>query len=271
MWSNSFSWTQDQPGEQPADRRFLIDGEAFTLDTVLRRGVGANVDVALRLPFRHRGGGWLDTVVDAWHRVLHLPNGDRPLFRTNAFRLEGVTTAGRPFSWNDRGGYGLGALELETRWRLRDGGVQGISAALVVRASLPTSTGAFAGNGLGGGGQLVLDAPLSQSVDLYGGMGFTAQDPGPVGGVLYEPGRVHGFAALEWRPWRRVSLVVETDAASRLAQNIDSYPGLHWIVNVTGRIDITARTRLDVGFTENMKDQQGTTDFALFLALGLRR
>ena len=39
------------------------------------------------------------------------------------------------------------------------------------------------------------------------------------------PLRGHGFVAIEWRPWPRVSLVAETDAASRLVENIDRYPG----------------------------------------------
>jgi hypothetical protein len=270
LWANSFSWTQDVPGETPEERRFLIDGEALLLDASVRRGLGANVDVGLRVPMQWRGGGILDGFIDAWHRLTHAPDGNRPDFVRNAFRVEGVTTAGAPFSWTDRTGLGLGDVELEARWRVVEGDGRSSSAALVARLSAPTGTGPFAGNGVGGGGQFALDAPLGGSVDLYGGVGFTAQDPGPVRGIRYAPARVHGFLAIEWRPWRRASLVAETDAASRLVENIDSYPGLHWIVNVTGRIDLAAHTRLDVGFTENIINQQTTTDFALYFALRLR-
>ena len=112
--------------------------------------------------------------------------------------------------------------------------------------------------------------PWAGSFDLYGGLGATAQDPGPVRGVEYAPLRAHGFLALEWRPWRRLSLVAETNAASRLVENIDRYPGVHWLVNVTGRLDLGARSRLDVGFTENIWSQLTTTDFALYVSLGFR-
>lgn len=270
LWSNSFAWTQDQVGESPDVRSFLIDGETFTLDTTVRRGLGRNLDVGVRVPLRWRGGGVLDGLIDAWHRILHLPNGDRPSFRRDAFRIEGLTTAGRPFSLDDRSGTGLGDTELQGRWRLRDGGFRGLSAALVVRASLPTGTGPFEGTGLGGAGQVALGAPLGRSLDLYLGAGLTVQDPGPVRGIEYATTRVHGFAACEWRPWRRFSLVAETNAASRLVENIEAYPGLHWIVNVMSRVEVARHTRLDFGLTENIKDQQATTDFALFFALGLR-
>ncbi len=270
LWANSFSWIQDVSGEDPADRSFLIDGEAVVLDATLRRGLGRNFDVGLRVPVQHRSGGTLDGLIDWWHRLVNAPKGGRPDFRTNAFRVEGLTTDGVPFSWNDSSGSGLGDVEAEARWRVRDGARTSPSLALVARASLPTGTGPFAGNGVGGGGQIVLGAPLGDSLDLYAGAGFTAQDPGPVRGVLYEPARAHGFLALEWRPWRRLSLVAETNAASRLVENIDAYPGLHWIVNVTGRLDLGAHTRLDLGFTENIASQLTTTDFALYFGLGFR-
>jgi hypothetical protein len=270
LCANSFSWTQDVAGESPNDRRFLVDGEALVLDATLRRGLGPRWDVGLRVPFQSRGGGVLDGFIDWWHRLTHLPDGGRPFFRTNAFRVEGVTTEGVPFSWNEQAGSGLGDLELDTRWRFLDRGPRSPAAALVARVSLPTGTGPFDGNGWGAGGQLVVAAPLARSIDLYAGGGLTAQDRGPVRGVLYAPVRVHGFLALEWRPWRRFSLVGETDAASRLVDNIDSYPGLHWIVNVTGRVDVGTRLRLDLGFTENIANQLSTTDFALYLGFGLR-
>jgi len=270
LWANSFSWTQDVEGEEPEDRRFLIDGEALSLDFTVRWGLGRNLDVGLRIPFQARGGGVLDGFIDGWHRLAHTPDGDRPAFRKDAFRVEGLTTERVPFSWNDDTGHGLGDLELETRWRVRDGERRSPSVAVVGRLSLPTGTGPFEPSGVGGGGQVVVDTPLGGSFDLYGGLGATVQDPGPVRGVEYTPLRAHGFLALEWRPWRRLSLVAETNAASRLVENIDRYPGVHWIVSVTGRLDLGARTRLDVGFTENIWSQLTTTDFALYVAFGFR-
>jgi len=270
LWANSFSWVQDVAGEEPKTRRFLIDGEALVLDARLRRGLTHNLDVGVRVPVQGRNGGTLDDFIDWWHRVAHLPDGDRPFFRQDAFRVEGLTTDGTAFSWNDQTGFGLGDVEIDARWRVRDGARSSASVAVVARASLPTGTGPFDGNGAGGGAQLVLGAPLSPSFDLYAGAGLTAQDPGPVRGVLYEPARAHGFLALEWRPWQRLSLVAETNAASRLVENIDGYPGLHWIVNVTGRLDIGRRTRLDLGFTENLLSQLTTTDFALYVGFGIR-
>ncbi len=167
-------------------------------------------------------------------------------------------------------GTGLGDLEINGRWRVADGGHDGGSLALLGRVSLPTSTGPFEEGGLGAGVQLLTSIPLGRTIDLYAGAGFTVQDPGPFRSLEYARTRGHGFAALEWRPWRRVSLVAETGAATRLVENIRSYPGVHWLINAEARIDLGRTTRLDVGLTENLIAQQSTTDLGFYFALGWR-
>jgi hypothetical protein len=270
LCSNSFSWSQDQPGEQPMLRQWLIDGEALTLDATVRRGLTRHLDVGVRLPLRKRDGGMLDGVIDGWHRWFGLPNDHRPEFRRNAFRVNGITTDARSFYWDQLSGWGLGDVELETRWRLRDGGSSGASFAAVGRVSLPTGTGPFSGNGAGAGGQLVTSLPFAPHAWLCAGFGASLQGRGPVAGVEYAPSRIQGFLAVEWRPWRRFSFVAETDAASRLVTNVEGYPGIHWMLNVTGRIQVGRHSRVDLGFTENIMDQRSTTDFGLHLALVVR-
>ncbi len=267
LWLNSFSWTQDVPGETPYDRRFLIDGESRTLDFEVRHGLRADLDVGLRVPLRWRGGGELDHVIDVWHRWLSLPSGNRADFRRDAFRVEGLTTDGRPFSWNDEFGTGLGNLEGAGRWRFHDGGREGWTAALEARVALPTGTGPFAGDAFGFGLQAVAVKRLARSLDLFLGAGTTLQDDGPVRGIVYEPLRGQLFAALEWRPARRLSLVGETNVASRLVDNVDHYAGLHWMVNVGGRLDVARSTRLEIGFTENVAHQLSTADFGIHIGL----
>jgi hypothetical protein len=270
LWSNSFSWTQDEAGEDPKDRRFLIDGETQILDVTVRRGLSANLDLGLRVTALGRGGGTLDGFIDAWHRLTGVPDGERPAFLRDAFRVEGLTTEGLPFSWNSYVGWGLGPLELDARWRVADGDGNDPSVALVARVLLPTGTGPYGSGGFGAGAQVVVDVPLGRRFDLFTGLGLTAQDPAPVRGVEYEAARLHAYLALEWRLARRLSLVADTNAASRLVANIDRYAGTHWLVNVGGRLDLGARTRLDVFLTENILSQLSTTDVGIYVGLSVR-
>ena len=120
------------------------------------------------------------------------------------------------------------------------------------------------------------NAPGVQAIAFAGGSayGLAAAD-GVVEwlrerGIGYETQRLHAFLALEWRMFGFFHLVAETDAASRLVRDIDRYPGLHWITNVSGRIPISRRMRFELGFTENFMDQMSTTDFGVHFGLAVR-
>jgi hypothetical protein len=269
LWGNSFSWTQEGAGEAPTDRRFLIDGETRTLDLTVTRGLADDADLTLRVPLRWRGGGSLDGFIDAWHRrfaFLGIPDGDRPLFLKDAFRVEGVTTQGEPFSWNDATGSGLGNLELASRWRFHRGRS---SASLVARLSLPTASLPYEA-AWGGGTQLVLRRPLATSLDLHAGVGGTIEGHRRVRGITYEQARLQAYLALAYRPWPRLSLTVETDVANRLVADIDRYPGLHWLINGGVKVAATRKLVVELGLTENLKDQLCTTDFAAYVAISVR-
>jgi len=268
LWSNSFGWTQERSGENPANRRFLVDGETATLDLTLTHGLRANLDAGLRLPIAWRGGGRLDSVIDAWHRLFKLPDGNRTDFRSDAYRVEGKNTLGQPFSWNQEAGVGLGSAEAFARWRLSDGGPW--TSGLIGRVALPTGTGPFAGNGPGFGLQCVAARRLGSAFDVFVGLGGTAQPAKPVRGVGYERLRGHGFLALEWRPWPSLSLAAETNAASRLVRDIDRYPESHWLINGELRVRLSPTAQLEVGFTENFASQMGTTDVAFQFGLRIK-
>ena len=271
LWSNSFSWEQDVPGEDPSHRSFLVDGETLTLDATVSRGLRRNLDVALRVPVRWRGGGVMDGMIDAWHSAFGFPDGGRPYFPRDVFQVEGTTTQGGTFSWTDQAGTGLGAVELATRWRFVDA-QRGSTFSRARRPRLP----AHGERPLPGPRR---PGPAPSSSSRRPSPGRSTSTPGsarrrraaaPWAASSTRHCAGHGFVALEWRPWRGVSLVAETDAASRLVANIERYPGTHWMLNVTGRVDLGRRTRLDLGFTENIKNQLSTTDFALYTALALR-
>ncbi len=53
-------------------------------------------------------------------------------------------------------------------------------------------------------------------------------------------------------------------------RDVDRYPGTHWMVDLGGRFDLGARTRLDVFVTENILSQLSTADFGIYLAVSLR-
>ena len=268
-WGNDFGWSQPIAGEVPAGRRFLVDGEHSTLGLEARHAVREDLSVGVRVPLHWRGPGALDGVIDWWHRVLAplgVPDSGRTRFASHRFRVLGRDQELQPVVWEGRPGYGLGDVEMDARWTVRGAGSGGNRwrGALVARAALPTATGPFDSSGAALGVQAVGARGLGSAFDVYLGAGATVSSESDAQGIAYEPVRIQGFLALEWRAGRRWSVLAETSAAGRLVTNLDSYPGLQSYLRMGTKIDLSPRWRLEAGFTENLVDQNATTDFGIF-------
>jgi hypothetical protein len=268
-WGNDFGWSQQHVGEDSGERAFLVDGEHSTLGVEVRRGVSESLSLGARLPLRWRGPGALDGVIDWWHRLtapIGVPDNGRSQFDTRRFRVLGRDHQLRPVVWEAEPGFGLGNLEIDARWTLTTGppSAQAWRAALVARAGLPTGTGPFDAGGAALGVQGVAARGLGSAVDLYLGAGGTVSSEDDRGGIDHDLTRLHGFLALEWRVGRRWSLLAETTAASRLVTNLDGYPAVQSYLRLGAKVDLSPRWRLETGFTENLADQQATTDFGVF-------
>jgi hypothetical protein len=266
---NDFGWTQSARGEHPYDRSFLVDGEHRTLAFELRRGLGGGFEAGARLPLHWRGAGFMDGLIDAFHGFtlrLGLPDNQRAFFLNDRFRVLGRDPQGRAISWAAEPGTGFGNLELETRWAAagRSGGRR---LTLVGRLGLPTSTGAFESQGLEAGLQAVAAAPLTGSLELYAGLGGTASGDVEAAGLEYRRVRGMGFLVLEWSVSRTLRLLFELNGASRLVTNLAHYPGFQSYFRLGARFDLPGHVDLEAGVTENLVDQQATTDFGAFVGL----
>lgn len=266
-WGNDFSW-EAGPGGRATDLRYLLDGEHASGALSVRRGLGGRFTAGLRAPVRWRGGGVLDGIIDPFHRVFGFPDNGRPLFPEDRLRVEGRDRAGRALRWTGRGGTGLGNLEADVHAALRDPPEgRGWSAALIGRVGLPTGSGPFAGAGAAAGAQLVAARTLGPAADLYLGLGGTASSKAEREGVRYRRQRVHGFAAVELRPFSWWSLLVQGDVASRVVEDIERLPGTHGYLKIGSKIGAGRSWTLEGGFTEGIYDLSSTTDFGVFAGL----
>lgn len=267
-WGNDFVWSQTRQGELPGDRRYLLDGEHRSLVLLARVGLGARLEVAVRVPLYWRGGGLLDGVIDWFHGWTGFPGNAREAFFRDRLRFEGRTGEGAPLVWTGSGGAGLGDVELGLKRALVGGrGGPGWSLSLLGRMALPTSTGAFAGGGAELGGQLLAARSLGDRADLYLGAGATWWPEERQDGLRYAGGRGHGFLGVEWRAWRCFGFLVQVEGASRMIEEVADFPGRHSYLRMGARWRLSERWTLEGGFTENLTHQQATTDFGISLGL----
>jgi uncharacterized protein DUF3187 len=235
----------------------------------VRRGFRGGWMAGVRVPVHWRGGGWLDSVIDPFHDLFGFPDSGRSQFPRGRLRIEGRTEEGIPLDWEGGPGTALGSIELEVAKSVRAGESGGPVVSVLARVALPTSTGAFAGADGGIGAQALLSQPLGARFDVHAGAGVTTLGPGAVDGIGYTRTRTHGFAALEWRPLRAWSALVQWEASSRLATGIADYPGFQLALRLGSKVDLGPRWRIEGGFVEGIKPLETTVDFGVFA--GLRR
>jgi hypothetical protein len=255
-------------GSEPVLDHF-VDGEHRTLALDVRRGITPRFSAGVRVPLHWRGPGVLDGLIDAWHGVTGLPDNDRGLYPRNQFRIEGRGADGPKLVIPDETGTGLGNLELMGLWAVRPR-ARGLALSLAARAELPTGTGPFDGAGSGFGLQVLAAHPLGRTVDVYAGVGGTLSTQLGASELEYSRARAHGFATLEWRAARVLSLLIETSLASRLVENIAGYPGRQMYFRMGAKLDLGARWRLEGGFVEGLSSIQTTTDFGVQATLAGR-
>ncbi len=267
-WGNDFG-VETVPGGRLDNLRFFVDGEHRTFAVAVRRGLGHGWEAGARVPGHWRGGGWLDTVIDPFHRFFGFPDSGRPLYATRRLRVEGRTPERERIEWTGHGGTGLGSVELEVGKAIRSAASRGPTIAVLARVLVPTSNGAFGEGGRGAGAQAVVSQPLGASFDFHAGAGATVLGPATREGLDYERNRGFGYAALEWRPMAAWSALVQWEASSRLITSLDGYPALQLSLRIGSKVD-AGRWRLEGGFLEGIKDLDATTDFGVFAGVARR-
>jgi len=269
-WGNDLGWEQARAGESTDGRSFLVDGEHRTLAFDVRRGLSPGLDVGVRVPLEWRGGGVLDGVIEWFHgftRALGLPDNGRTLFARDLLRVD-LRHDGEPLAWPDPSGTGLGRVELSARWAPFQG--PGMRGAVVLRLALPTSTGPFGASGTAAAVQVTGAHAFGSATDVYCGFGASFESDTHVGGVDYAAVRPEGFLAFERRFGRRWSAVAQSNAAGRLVTNVDRYPAIEWYLSLGPRLRLDSGFILEAGFTENIANQQATTDFGVQMTLSRR-
>lgn len=264
-WGNDFGY---RIGTVDGRRRLLyvVDGEHRSASVQVSHGLGDRVTLEARLPVLWRGGGVMDGLIETWHRLLGLPNGNRTDFPRDRLLVWALDGEHRELRWPEGDGAGLGGLEMGAR--LSSGRRHsGWTGALDGRVRLPTGTAGFGGGGVQLGGQVLAARTLGRAADLYLGGGVVVGPRSSGDTFEYRVARPQGFLALEWRPWSSTSLLVEVNAAGRLIDNVTSFPGRHVNLRVGAKVDVARGWMLEGGFTEGLHPVSATTDFGVMAGL----
>ena len=253
---------QTQAGEA-----IVVDGEVTRLLYGVRRGFGSGWDVGLRIPVLIQGGGYLDGLIQSWHRAFNLPNAGRQFAPSNRYLYQ-YSRNGQLLLDAHRSSSGVGDLQINVGRTL-------LGDDLAVRGllKLPTGdSGTLAGNGAFGGA-LWLDGrvPNTGRWLFGGGAGLSYTGTGDI--LPNQQKHLLPFGALEIG----YAITVRLSVQSQLYLHAAPYRGSGFSplaqvavpVTVSGRYRFSNSATFIAGFQE--KGNYGASpDFGIFLGCDFR-
>jgi hypothetical protein len=254
----------------------VIQGETHDTSLAGRLGLARKVELGVELLDRDSGGGFLDHFVESFHNTFSLPNADRDLRPRNVFLVADKTPQGRPFFVYR--GSNVGAVELDARVALVEGGDGAPAVTLGSRLRLPLNTQKYRGSTPGLEESVFLD--LSKRIwglplIAYGGLGYVHMGGKGLGGFDIIENRGMVWLGIEWEIASPVSLVVhawyETPFEKNELNSVDFSSHRAIVYYAIGiRAEPVRGVTIDIGFVDNMLGLDYTADVAFMASVTFR-
>ena len=130
VMTSSHSLTDTRLGET-----VLLDGETTRLELIYRRGLTSNWEIGVELPYLWHESGGLDSLVDSWHGLFGLPEGNRRARPRDELAFLYSDPSGTRVNFRHNAN-GIGDVRLLAAYRLHSGDRYGM--ALRFGLKLPT-------------------------------------------------------------------------------------------------------------------------------------
>ncbi|MCX7073057.1 MAG: DUF3187 family protein [Gammaproteobacteria bacterium] len=259
-------WSNEYVAQANARESLTVDAETERVTFGFRRGVAEGVELAVDLPLLFTGGGSLDGLIEGWHDAFGLPNGGRDRVRQDRYRVEYVVD-GQTRILDDGGANGIGDVELSAGFRLRE------DVAFRALAKLPTGRSSRLQGGNAGGALWFDFDPFHGAANWFGyvsaGASYSGQSE--VIGAQQKQFVALGGAAVGYRVWRPVSLLVQFNGHTALHKDSDlnalDRPGGQ--LSFGGRIIIAPKLQLDLAVQEDVL-VSSSPDFSIHVGLRYR-
>ena len=115
-WRSQLNYLNSSNSETDSNDGVLIDGETSRLDFSLRHGVADGIEVGIDIPWIFHEPGMLDQLIENWHDITGLPNGERDKQGTNDLDYVLIGNGQTLYSINSSQN-GIGDVVLSAGWQ----------------------------------------------------------------------------------------------------------------------------------------------------------
>jgi hypothetical protein len=262
------NWENMHALDETGTSSFTLDGESQEWRLEIEHGVTDQFALRAELPWRHLSGGTLDSVVEQWHSLWHLPSGHRHNAPRDRLLIDYTENELTLLHVEDSSS-GIGDIPVSLGYQVVANDKHALAAWLSVK--IPT------GSAQDLTGSEAVDVALSLSGQTQ--LAERWQIFGQVDGVWLGNGKLlpdlqqdyawSALAGVTWNAWRGLDLTVQVDANSKVFDSSGTHlEGDAAVINFGGSYRTTGGWRFDLGFGEELRSD-AAPDFTL--NLGVRR
>lgn len=249
------------------DGHYVIDAETYQLPLTCVTPLGDRSELGVMLPLRWRGGGRMDRLIEGWHDLYRLPQGDRPGLPTDRFAIRGNTRDRGRFDW-DESGWDLLGPELSIKSVVIHREQSELALLTVVKLPAPAEDAPQEPELLSA---LLNDYALSERTTLFIGAAGVVLFDRSVGGITSKPFHFEGFLSLSHQLAENVSVMAGLYGHSGLIENLPSHPDMGLYFDVGARIGARgSRWSYEVLMRENPAFNNGTPDVSFLVGVSAR-
>lgn len=247
---------------------YHVDAESYDMRFGAWHALRERWYLGAELPVWVRGGGVLDSLVEAFHDAFGIDSGDRDQFPRNDYQVDFVLDDGARA--RIPGSAELGDLVLKVHWNAWDGGRILPALSLQGLVSLPTSTSDFGKNGVDVGATLGLSKIVLQRVELSAVFsGLYASDP-RISDLRFERWGWQATAGIGVSIVDRLSVVGQYTAYSPLLRDRPTLDEGRNYITVGVKWGILRQLWLELAFIENLAPFSNSSDLGFVFAFDWR-
>lgn len=250
----------------------FFDGETYVNSYRLRRGISENWEIGVELPWILHAPGSLDGLVDEFHELFGLPDGERslaPRGRLDYF----ISSQGRVYADFNNSQRDIGDARAFVGWNLLDDPAR----AIAIRGAVKFPTGEVDQLTGSEGTDVSLWGELQQTiavgkrdVRLTIGGGFVHLGDGELIPEAQESWAHFGHLGLQFPISQRVEFHAQLDAHSRVLDTGNPLLADGSVLGTLGgRIGITEKFWLDLAIIEDL-DAESASDVVFQILLNAR-
>lgn len=243
---------------------YLVDAESRDLDVRWRYGLASGLELTVRQTLQWRGGGFTDHPIDEWHKFFDLPRGPRPHVPSDTFAIAGTNTDGTRFRLKQSGPY-LGDPSAALKYQLLRTADSSVATAISLCA--PLGAEEYSANGFDSSAA-ILARTARGDFELSGSAHAVYMTHPMIADVRLPHSISTGTLGLAYRLNDNLSALIQVLAHSRLARDIQRFPGYGVYIDAGLRYRIRQGILLESILRENPFPDDGTTDISA--AVGVR-